>query len=85
MYGRIRKYPSHICLTMNLKNLTPVENIIVNFVRGKPQVMMSEIIMFRGKDSAHTTRIVNRLIWRKVLKRGKLIGRERIIKVSKQL
>lgn len=69
----------------NLKNLSPVELLITNFVKGKPQVMMSDIIMFRGKDSAHTIRIVNRLIWRKVLKRGNKIGRERIIKVSKQL
>lgn len=70
---------------MNIKNLSPVELLIFNFVKGKKQVMMSDIIMFRGKDSAHTTRVVNRLIWRKVLKRGGKIGRNRIIKVYKQV
>jgi len=70
---------------MNTKDLSPVEQLFFNFIKGKDQVMMEDLIKFRGKDSAHTTRIVNRMIWRKILKRGKKIGRNRIIKVSKQV
>ena len=70
---------------MNTKNLSPVEQLLFIFVKDKKQVMMEDIIKFRGKDSAHTTRVVNRMIWRKILKRGGKIGRKRIIKVSKQV
>lgn len=72
-------------MTINIKKQTPVETLIINFCRGKKYVMMEDIINFRGKDQAHTIRVINRLIWRKILKRGGKIGNKRIIKVTKQI
>ncbi|NIT99631.1 MAG: hypothetical protein GWN01_01405 [Nitrosopumilaceae archaeon] len=53
-------------------------------MRDKDEVMLQDIMKFRGKDEAHTIRAINKLVLYGFLKRGKRVGRQRIIKSTRR-
>lgn len=64
-------------------NLSPVERLLFNFIYKEGSRTLQEVMKFRGKDEAHTHRVLNRLIWYKLItKSGK--GKEKVVKINKR-